>query len=281
MSLPLPASRLSLALILSCAAPAALLAQTPPDRLPLGPYEASVVETGDFNRQLLVDGKVLAEDGLVLLDQALELGGVSLVTGVAGAGGNACNATPFVVWLQEGLPQIAGPIDSCSYFETEVRGDRLIFTSAALPGSPAEIWHWSPSEGLRPDQAEGFSPDASETWADFSGLAGKHPIEAMSFGPVYSLLSQSMSPEDWESYIAILSGLGSGDLGENGYSGSACVKLNCDAERAWLWIDPARQQAVALWMGPEDEEPLSWPYERADWPEWVQLEAARIFSGAG
>ncbi|MBA3910919.1 MAG: hypothetical protein C0524_13855 [Rhodobacter sp.] len=54
---------------------------------------------------------------MIHLDPApLVLDGVTVKTGTAGAGGNACNASPIVLALPKGAaPGFDVPIDSCAY----------------------------------------------------------------------------------------------------------------------------------------------------------------------
>ena len=74
-------------------------------------HEITVKDDGMGSAALIVDGEVLHENGVIYLDEAAQtLGGVTVVTGVAGSGGNACGAAPFVL----ALPESAAPVPSAS-----------------------------------------------------------------------------------------------------------------------------------------------------------------------
>jgi hypothetical protein len=109
----------------------------------------------------VVDGEVLHENGVIYLDEAVQtLGGVMVVTGVAGSGGNACGAAPFVLALPDGAaPALYGPVDSCREFTMQVQPDALVFSTEPLPSEPGEIWVWNPVSGLTEALPEEFSAD--------------------------------------------------------------------------------------------------------------------------
>ena len=123
-----------------------------------------IVVTGDEigAAKLTVDGEVLHENGVIFLDpEPWDLGGLAVVTGVAGSGGNACNAPPFVIALPEGAaPQFFGPVASCAYLLPKIEAETLVFTSDPLPGTPGEVWVWTPGGGFAPGEAVGFAASA-------------------------------------------------------------------------------------------------------------------------
>lgn len=270
-----------LAAALWLAGPVAAQETVAQDAVALGPHQVTVTESADFNRLLSVDGQVLHENGLILLDGAVEVAGETVVTGIAGAGGNACNATPIVVSLRDGAPRLDGPVDSCSWFERRVEADRIVFYTEALPGMDAEIWHWTPADGLVAEGTVAFTPDTAEGWEGLADLKDAHPLDALAFAPVYEQLKSGLSAEDWAVYSDILGQLGSGELVPEGYRGQACNKYVCEDEWAMLWIDSASRTAVALWKRESDEEPKSFPADPATWPEWIGLDASAALGGAG
>lgn len=77
-------------------------------------YLLEVREDGMGSSALLVDGEVLHGNGVIHLDEATQtLGGMAVVTGVAGAGGNPFGAAPFLLALpDDAAPQFFGPLES-------------------------------------------------------------------------------------------------------------------------------------------------------------------------
>ncbi|WP_112309684.1 hypothetical protein [Pseudogemmobacter bohemicus] len=251
-----------------------------PETVMLGEYEIGTRDNADFGADLTANGEVLLSSGLIFLDGTVEVAGQTVVTGLAGPGGNACDGTPFVVSLKDGKPVADGPVDSCRWFEMTLQPDALIFHTDAFPGTPAEIWTWTPVSGLTEASPEEFTPKAGQGWEDFGSLAGAHPVDALGFAPVYQEMRAGMNPGDWDGLTAILSGLGSGDLVEKGYRGSACTKFVCEQEWAVLWIDQASQKAFAMWKAEADEMPKTWPADPGGWPDWVGEDAAASATGA-
>lgn len=234
----------------------------------LGPHQVTTAETEDYNTAVLVDGEKFHEDAQLLLDGSYEVGDIPAVVGVAGAGGNSCNAAPFVISLRDGKPTFDGPIESCEWFTVTLEGDHLRFASDPLPGVDAEVWHWHAEEGFSHAPAEAFSPDPSTGWADLDKLAKAHPSDALKIAPAYAALSSAMSQEDWSLFTGILAQLGSGDLTAEGYAGSACHKAACDAEFAYLFLDRASERPFALWTDQEGQ--IKTAPARADFPAWVE-----------
>ncbi len=213
---------------------------------------------------LTVDGVVVQENGLIFLDPDLQdLGGLTVVTGAAGAGGNACNAAPFVIALPEGAAaEFDGPIDSCAYLLPVVEAETLVFKSDPLPGYPGEIWIWTPGKSFAPGAAVSFT--ASKGWEDFDSLAEAHPADALAIAPVLEALEAGLGA-DYPAFAERISDLGSGDLTTEGYLGQACLKATCDADWALLYLARDSQQVFAAWQSTGETEPHLWPADRALW----------------
>jgi hypothetical protein len=228
-------------------------------------HRIDVAEDGMGGAALVVDGAVMHENGVILLDAAPQvLDGVTVLTGAAGAGGNACNAAPFVLALPEGAaPEFWGPVDSCAYFTPAAEGGRLVFTSDAVPGAAGESWIWTPDAGFAPGPAKGFA--ASKGWDAFDSLAGAHPVEALAIAPVLKALQAGLGA-DYPAFAERISELGSGDLTAEGYQGGACLKFSCDTDWAVLYLHRASKGVYAIWHVAGEVEPKVWPTDTTAWP---------------
>lgn len=227
-------------------------------------HRIGVVEDGMGSAALVVDGAVLHEDGVIYLDAPQVLDGLTVLTGAAGAGGNACNAAPFVLALPEGgAPAFYGPIDSCREFSLQVQPEALVFASEPLPSEPGEVWVWNPATGLTEALPEEFSADTG--WEAMDGLAGAHPVEAMKLAPVLQALQAGLGA-DYPAFAERISDLGSGDLTPDGYLGRACLKYTCETDWAVLYLHRASQGVYAIWRVEGEADPRIWPADRAAWP---------------
>ena len=145
----------------------------------------------------------------------------------------------------------------------QVEAGRLVFASDALPGTPGETWIWSPEAGFAPGPAVGFA--ASAGWDALDTLAGAHPVDAFALEPVLETLQQALGA-DFPTYARLIGGLGSGNLTAEGYLGSACDKLTCDADWAILYLHRETQGIFAIWQTYDDTSPHVWPTDRSLWP---------------
>ncbi len=240
-------------------------------------HRITVNEDGMGGAALVVDGEVLHENGVIFLDAPVKVAGQTVVTGVAGAGGNACGAAPFVLALPEGsAPALYGPLESCREFSVQVQPEALVFATEALPSEPGEIWVWTPISGLTEALPEEFSADANAGWEAVSTLAGAHPVDAMKLAPVLAALQGGLG-DDYPVFAERISDLGSGDLTAEGYLGQACLKFTCDADWAFLYLHPATEGVFAAWHVMGEIEPRVWPADTTLWP----AEAMAALRGVG
>ncbi|MCC6519052.1 MAG: hypothetical protein IT543_09410 [Tabrizicola sp.] len=230
-------------------------------------HEITVNDDGMGSAALIVDGEVLHENGVIYLDEAAQtLGGVTVVTGVAGSGGNACGAAPFVLALPESAaPALYGPVDSCREFSMQVQPEALVFATEPLPSVPGEVWVWTPAEGLTEAPPEDFAADSSAGWEALPRLAQAHPVEAMKLAPVLQALQAGLGA-DYPVFAERISDLGSGDLTAEGYLGQACLKYTCDTDWALLYLHPATEGVFAAWHVDGEVEPHFWPADTGLWP---------------
>lgn len=228
-------------------------------------HEISITEDGMGSAALIVDGEVLHENGVIYLDEAVqEFGAMTVVTGVAGSGGNACGAAPFVLALAEGTaPALYGPLDSCREFSLQVQPEALVFSTEPLPSEPGEVWVWNPVTGMTEALPEEFA--ATEGWEAFPSLAAAHPVDAMKLAPVLSALQAGLGA-DYPVFAERISDLGSGDLTAEGYLGQACIKFTCDMDWALLYLHPATEGVFAAWHVDGEAEAHVWPTDTSAWP---------------
>jgi hypothetical protein len=231
-------------------------------------HDIRVTDDGMGSAALTVDGTVVLETGVIFLDPDPQApGGVPVLTGVAGSGGNACGAAPFVLALPEGAAvSLYGPIDSCREFTLQVQPEALVFATDPLPSEPGEIWVWNPITGLTEALPEEFAADPALGWDALPTLAGAHPVDAMQLAPVLQALQAGLGA-DYPVFAERISDLGSGDLVAGGYLGRACLKVTCEADFAVLYLDAASQQVFAIWHVYGEIENRIWPEDTTQWPE--------------
>jgi hypothetical protein len=240
-------------------------------------HEITVKDDGLGSAALIIDGEVLHENGVIYLDEATQsLGGMTVLTGVAGSGGNACGAAPFVLALSEGsAPALYGPLDSCREFTLQVQPEALVFSTEPLPSEPGEVWVWNPTTGLTEALSEEFSADTGAGWEAMPTLAQAHPVDAMKLAPVLAALQAGLG-DDYPAFAERISDLGSGDLTNEGYLGQACLKYTCETDWALLYLHPATEGVFAAWHVEGEAEARLWPADTSLWP----AEALAALQGA-
>jgi hypothetical protein len=231
-------------------------------------HSITVVDGADGERLLAVDGQVIHSNGLILIDPARhEVGGVTVVTGVAGPGGNACNAAPFVLALAEGgAPELYGPIDSCAALTmVDVQPEAIVFAAEPVPSEPGEVWVWNRTSGMTEALPVEFVPTEGAGWEQLDSLAGAHPADALALAPVYETLVAGLGP-DYAVFAERISDLGSGDLTAEGYLGEACLKFTCGADFAVLYLHRETRQVYAIWHVMGEIENHIYPEDTTLWP---------------
>ncbi len=220
----------------------------------------------DGAQALTVDGKVMLEDWIIFLDpDPHAVSGGLAVTGVAGAGGNACEAAPFVLGFPaEGEPALDGPPPTCAYLEMQAGPSALVFTGIATPQTPGEVWIWSPEDGFVAGTPVPFAADPALGWERLGEFDGAHPVDVLRLGQVEAQLQAGLGA-GWPALAERISGLGSGALTAEGWLGEACLKLTCDDDWAVLYLHARSRTAFAFWA--EGGQVRLFPPDPGLWPE--------------
>ena len=249
--------------------------------LTIAGHVISVTGDGAGSAALVVDGEVLHENGVIYLDEATQaISGLTVLTGAAGSGGNACGAAPFVLALAEGAaPAFYGPLDSCREFTMQVQPEALVFATEPLPSEPGEVWVWNPATGMTEASPEEFSADVGAGWEAVPTLAQAHPVDAMKLAPVLGALEAGLGA-DYPVFAERISDLGSGDLTPQGYLGQACLKFTCGADWAFLYLHSATEGVFVGWHVTGEIEPHIWPADTNLWPAEA-MDALRAAGGEG
>jgi hypothetical protein len=232
------------------------------------------VDAVDDGYRLSVDGAELLQDWLILVEGKATLPGGAVLYGVAGPGGNACNAAPFALWLpQDGPPRLDAQIETCSFLVPEVTGEGLRWTSERVVGRMTESWLWSPAAGIVAGPTMPFAPDAGRAWEDLASLADQHPAEALKLEPVYNLVAAALG-EDFQPFAERIAGLGSGGMVGPDFYGEACLKEVCDTDFAGIWLDQSRQEVFGFWAVGGAAGLGHFPQNLSLWPEGARQKLA-------
>ena len=233
----------------------------------LASHRVEIAEVGEGGQSMTVDGAEILSDWLIFADDTQTLPGGAVLYGVAGAGGNACDAAPFALWLPEGKPaELSGPIETCSFLEARPIEGGVAWASASMPGRMTERWQWTVAEGLQALDPTPFAPDAGRGWDDLQNLGGEHPSEALRLEPVYKALTEGLGEAGFQSFAERLAELGSSELTGEGYQGDGCLKFTCDEDWAVIYLDGGSERPFVIWKVSGEASYRFWPEETDLWP---------------
>lgn len=216
-------------------------------------------------RSLEIDGRSVLKDAIISISEVTVIGGVPTLVGERSAGGNACDASPFIIsFPQSGQPRIDGPIDSCAYVPREIKRDSILFSTPAVPGSDGERWSWTPADGLKKSTSVAFKADAAKGWATLRERTLEHPADVFSFSEIADQLS-SLLGADRSAFEDIITGVGGGEFRGDNYIGIACTRHMCDSTGAIVFLSTADRKVYVAWK-PDGEKIVVRPPVK-EWPD--------------
>lgn len=222
----------------------------------------ALIETEEGGRQLEVEGKIVAEDGVIALDKIGVIGQSGYAIGHAGSGGNACAPGTFVITVLPGKPaRFDGPVGECQNVNYVSSGVGFVFEETSSYGTGTR-WTWLPETGFSAPQQTAITPDPM-IWQDALDLKAQHPGQIFSYGTIAARLTEMLGPDE-ATFKRLLDGLGSVSVEGNAVIGSACLKLHCPDEAAFYVVDVAGKRAYLAWK--ESNRPVVVRPEVKDWP---------------
>jgi len=224
-----------------------------------------VVLQREFEQVLSIDGREVLKDAILHIEDIHLISGTPAIVGSSSAGGNACDAAPFVLSFPLGAnPRVDGPIESCRPVQMAVLADELTFSTTALPNSPGETWTWTPASGFAKSGDRDFVADTSKGWSELREKAVSHPGELLSFGEVAAQINDLLGAEK-DDYSNIILGVGSGSFDGDYFVGSACTRHLCHEEEALLVASIQQKQVFLAWK-PSREKIVVRPSMK-QWPD--------------
>ncbi|MCJ7995172.1 hypothetical protein J5N58_12600 [Rhizobium cremeum] len=250
--------------LLLAAAPAFMGAASASEfRMTIFGHEVTI-DSNDDGETLKVDGAVLHSNIYVSVTQVALVAGMPVVIGDSSAGGNACAGSPFVLRLpKDGLPSLDAPLDTCMPVTATEGEGRLVFAIQPLPGRDGERWSWDPAAGFKTLDAVAFVPDAAKGWRELAATAPGHPGDLFGYAEIAAQM-EGLLGKDAEDYKQIITGVGSGEMKNGFYIGTACKPHNCGGVEALVAADPGTKQVYLAWK-PQDEKIIVRP-EVKEWP---------------
>jgi hypothetical protein len=212
-------------------------------------HEVQLLSGNDGETRLVVDGRELVRHEIIGIDEAAIVGGVGVVIGYSGSGGNACDQPPFVLSFPGNkAPRFDGPLDTCSEVIHVIGKDEIQFEVKALPGRDGERWLWTPQSGFQSAGSIKHVPSPEKTWSVLRSRKVDHPYpwELFDYAEIASQIHALLGPEEQE-FLPIITGVGSGDFQGDMYVGTSCTPHMCDDTGALIVADLERERVFLAW----------------------------------
>jgi hypothetical protein len=236
-------------------------------------HSVQVVEK-DFQKALVVDGREIHVDQYISFEAAYALGGSLVLVGSSSAGGNACEATPFVLSFPgSGKPRLDGPLESCALISHRVEGDQIHFSAASVPGRDQERWQWTAEGGVLELDRVAFAPDKALGWDSLRERSMSHPSEAFANAEIASSLSALLGA-DFDHFQDLMAGVGGGEFKGDDFVGTSCRPHACLDEAGMIFLSSRDRRAYAAWK-PEGRKIVVYPAPVKDWPDKAKVELRR------
>lgn len=252
--------------------PAAAVALDQSMPIPIGDYVLQLVTLDDMSQQLLHGDRIILSDDRISPQEQMRLGDTYVRVLSVGSGGSVCSGSLQVLSEHRGKLAVSEKTDPCLYPEVFRDGVGLELRVPPKPARPGAGWRWSLANGLQEVPEEEFTPDPNLNWDYFKAVSESHPIDVLSFPPIYEQFKSALSEAELTSLAHTLDELGSGQEIPEGYAGEACAKWECDTRFGFLWVDLDQRQAYAFWR--DDNQEFASPMPLKDWPQWVVIRAA-------
>lgn len=205
----------------------------------------ALIDTDDDGRQLEVEGKIVALNGVIALDKIGVIGQTGYAIGYAGSGGNACAPARFIITFLPGEPaRFDGPIGECQSVEFVSSGVGFVFEETSSYGNGTR-WVWLPETGFSAPQKTATTPDPM-IWQNALELKAQHPNQIFGYGTIAKRLVEMLGPDE-ATFKSLLEEVGSVDIKGDAVIGTSCLKIQCPDETAFYIIDVAKKQAYLAW----------------------------------
>lgn len=225
----------------------------------------TITETEDMDRVLAYDGRELARDYFVHIDQIADVAGTEVAFVSVGPGGNACAPGTLMLWKDaDGKLQTQKAGEECDAPTVAVSDYGVFFIRYLLPGESADMMFWSPDEGMKTFATTTYTPDPGSGWETLDlGKIG-HPIDLFRNAGVYAA-AQKLLGDELSTVVTSLVVSGEPDLSGSLLSARGCVPHACGSADGFIVVDKAAKAIFIAQMG-EDGVTRFWP-DRGRWPD--------------
>ncbi len=190
-------------------------------------HQVAIARDAKDMLDLTVDGRTVVRDAVVAIDETAVVGGVPVLIGERGQGGNACDTQRFVVALPTDAkagarPRIDGPIETCDSTTYRVLADSIVVERPPSPSGEGKRWTWTPDRGFSKVEVIPFVPSDRSGWAALRAHALDHPGKLFGYADLAGLIRDRLPQGVRDQIPELLKG-----PGQVRYDGDVAVAFVC------------------------------------------------------
>jgi hypothetical protein len=257
-------------LLISCWSLSSFAEASPQDHKAFGHRFNTKSDEQNMVETLHVDGAKLHENALIDIHSLAEVDGGVIAVGSTSAGGNACDADPFIVFAApKKKPTLIGPVSFCRASLWSISGNTVRLWTPPLPGMDGESWEWTVGGQLKKLGATKHQPKANWGWDEFKTAKDvAYTIDLFDYQPVSEALYAILG-SDASYLIPDLLAVQVGSEHRNGvFVGETCMAHACSTAGTLIAVDANSRQVFVAWKGQDSD--FQFRPEVNKWPDQLR-----------
>lgn len=228
----------------------------------------TITEQPEMDKILAYDGKEIARDYYVGLDQIVKVAGIDVALFNVGSGGNQCGPATIIAWKPEGsatLQSVRVEQDECGAPPTAVSENAIYFVPYLMPGDSNDALQWSPQDGLQIAGRLTYKPQPDTGWNDVDPSKYQNIIDAFHNEAVYKAAEKLLGDQMGNVATSLLVGGGTEKTPSGAFYASGCVPHACGGSNGFMAVD-VKNKALYFAQQGDRPEPNAWPALK-EWPD--------------
>lgn len=228
-------------------------------------HDVRIQKGADAMRTLTVDGRELVKDQHVSIDEVGLVAGVPVAIGKRDSGGNACDASYFIVSFPRGeTPRVDGPLHSCLSSEYRMADDRIVVQVPPSSVVKGERWTWTPATGFSPPEPVAFTPSNKDGWNAVRSHVIDHPASLLGYADLAALVEAKVPARLRQALTTIAAGPGQVEYRGDILVASACQAHSCTDTALLIAADIATRRVFVALKDSDGGLSIDPPF--AQWP---------------
>ncbi|WP_054308506.1 hypothetical protein [Mesorhizobium sp. 1M-11] len=252
-------------------APATTDGDEKPAPVPFAGGTFTITEQPEMDKILAYDGKEIARDYYVGLDQIVKVAGIGVALFNVGSGGNQCGPATIIAWKPEGsatLQSVRVEQDECGAPPTAVAENAIYFVPYLMPGDSNDALQWSPQDGLQIAGRLTYKPQPNTGWTDIDPSKYQNIIDAFHNEAVYEAAEKLLGDQMGNVATSLLVGGGTEKTPSGAFYATGCVPHACGGSNGFMAVD-VKNKALYFAQQTDKPEPNAWPALK-DWPDEIK-----------